>query len=300
MIAIAARCDSRLRIAQAVLAIAMHRCAQRVERLHRATRCRVLTRRAATRSCRSCLLALDHARVRVAVAADAQPVATDPDPVARDHRLAGRQPRPQRQRLGRSRRRRCRRTAPRARPGPARAHAGTRRADASAARLALPAAKKRHGAGVQAAEHPATASIVDADGLEVVAERGLDRALPARSTRAAARAAALPASPRDLSHSTTCALRLARAPPAAGPRATRSPSRLQRLATRGLRGFGQLALAAARSACSCRDAVPRRCDAPSSTAAARLLLPAARLAASCADDVRRRQRVALLAGARAG
>ena len=117
--------DLRLVLRNAVLEFA-HAAAQRFEvRLGRAVPRLLRFERDALGA--QALLALEHAFVRVLVAADAQPVRTDPDAVARDDRLARAQLRSQRAapRPG-SRSRRCRRTTHRDRPVRARGHAACR------------------------------------------------------------------------------------------------------------------------------------------------------------------------------
>ena len=158
----------------------------------------------AARSATQALFALEHAFVRILVATDAQPVRTDPDAVARDDRLAGR---------SRGRRRK-------ASPGvsvatmpannasrPAGPRTRTQRIAPVAARPTGPvgAGKKSDGAGSQAVEHAGdVVDRIDADGLEIAAEHGLDRAIPALVDRsAAARDADFASRPRDFSQSTT-------------------------------------------------------------------------------------------------
>ena len=135
------------------------------------------------------LLALDDALVGISIAADAQPVRADPEAVLRDHRLSGAQLRPHRERFG-QRVRRDDAFEQRVEPGGplhARAQAAT---DVPAASRALGAGKEGHRARREALEHPRhVVDRIDADGLEIRAEHGFDRALPAGVHRQLAREA---------------------------------------------------------------------------------------------------------------
>jgi hypothetical protein len=125
------------------------------------------------------LLALDDALVMILVAADAQPVVPDPDTVTRDHGVPRLEPCPQRQRL---RQIVCGHDV-------AEQPVETRRAADMLAQTAGDGAPRRapgggrekaHAALVEPAEYPRNVvDRIDADGLEIRAEHGLDRTLPA-------------------------------------------------------------------------------------------------------------------------
>ena len=148
------------------------------------------------------VLALDDAGVMIFAAADAQPVAADPFAATRDDRLARRQRAARRQRLGeRVRRDDIRQAAltTRGRPFDLAQRDGPARRGLRGAVLL----DERNAPAVETIQRARDIiQPVDADGFEIVPERRLDRALPARSTssvcadaRVAAQARGRPATP---------------------------------------------------------------------------------------------------------
>ena len=126
------------------------------------------------------LLALDDAGMRILVAADAQPVAANPDTIASDHRLARRQRGAARERLvepldrvdAAQQRLKCPRTRD------LRDQLGRRTGARGAARVLTHKGDLTDGQVPDQGSNGVEA--IDANGFEVTAEHGLDRARPGR------------------------------------------------------------------------------------------------------------------------
>ena len=148
------------------------------------------------------LFALEHARMRIAAAVDAQPVAADPLARAGDDRFI----------VARSRGAACsasasvsaRRTRDSSRTmaaGPD-DHAGQHAGGAVGFHVLAGLQQRDSAHRTASAAHPASCvELVDTQRFEVVAERGFDRALPAAAHRSCAASRGCCASPEPASHS---------------------------------------------------------------------------------------------------
>ena len=213
------------------------------------------------------LLALEHARMRIAAAVDAQPVASDPLARARDHRFVVRQLAAQLQRFGQVLRQ------PHARQQP---HDGravpTPRPTTCRRRHRLPRARRPAAATSphrQRRQHIGQrVQLVDAQRFEIVAERGFDRALPAAAHAELRREPRLAApGPAPSSHS---AVRESPRPSAAFCKASSDTTSARRARARRAPFRAGSRLRTARRAVSASDrarrsapaTIRRRCCAP--------------------------------------